>query len=162
MARIVHKTLLLLAIVTALTCCTKPQEGYHFISTNPLEADETPVFQFDADLSDTTLSYSTEIVCRYNTKVIPDTCINFIINAISPSGRTYQEKVSLPILKDDERVVIKPNNHSINDILWPYRTNIKVSTQDAGIWKMIIVPADKEVIRGILGIGFSYHIEQSK
>lgn len=148
--------ILLCAVILSFCSCSKPQESYSFILSDPIKSDSGMVFIFDVPLNDTGLVYSTNISCRYNSRKIVDTCIRFDIQALSPSGKLYGEEVCFPLGVKSDLIKVGKSNRAIITIEWPYRDNIRVPI-DTGIWKITIRPADQALSKGLYGVGFAYH-----
>lgn len=147
-------TLLLLLIALSLAGCRKPSDNYLFTAIDPAEVATDYQFEFSADLSDSSKTYISEIVCRFDPQILTKDGLKLDVNLLSPSGREYYESVNFPFALGSEEIEILKISYKLYDISWPYRDDITVG-DDAGIWTIRISPADKQELKGIYGMGFS-------
>ena len=153
MARSKILTALLLPL---LTCCSQPSDGYQLISSRENDGR----YEFDIELNDTTLTYSTIFAARIETARISQPSVEFQFNLSGPDGETAIERVSFPLSKEDSRIVSRRNKGTIRDYSWPWRENIHVAGKDAGTWHVSVSLPDQAGAQAVLGTGLSYKGEK--
>ena len=144
-----------LMLLCCLACsCRKPAERLDFVYT-PSHPADTFVFRYDVMLDEPETEYTTRIACRYNAAGIKADAIPVLVAVTSPSGARSMERIELPLAADGEAVTVQRSGGSVVDIDWPYRDRI-VPGQDTGLWQVAIRPLERNMLRNIYGMGFSY------
>lgn len=149
-------------ILPALICCltliscARPVDGFAVI---PVKSSGDGIFNFSANLDDTTAVYSTHLAARIESSRISgaDTTVAMDIIVKSPSGDVFAERVSFPLRQIEGVTHTGRSGNGTVDIEWPYRDSIRVGRNEAGLWSITVQPADRHCLEFITGIGFSYN-----
>ena len=141
-----------------LASCGKPQDRFEFAYT-PKNFSDTSAFRFEMTLDEPQTSYLTRIACRFNASSIGNGIIPLLITVVSPEGEDFSEVVDFPVTASNGVVNAERAGGSLVDIDWPYRDRI-VPGKDTGLWKVAIRPLDRNMIKDIYGIGWSYKAEK--
>lgn len=142
-------------MVLFLQACSQPEPvTSRYISRAEASCDWEGKYLFPIELTDTTATYSTSLVVRYDWLKLCNQPLNLDVYITSPSGECAIERIELPM--SDSGMGKRHSFRSVVDGSWPYRKNITVNSKNAGIWKIGIKPSCGETEEAVLGIGFSY------
>lgn len=149
------RTILLAAFLLAAVSCSKPTDGFGFVTTREAQ-EEGGIFRFKARMDDSALTWSTSVAIRYNPYILKDRTIDLDIHVTSPAGEHNIERVTFPLYEIPDLVEAKGSTPTARDIEWPYRGNINIGGDETGIWKIDIQPVSDSVLNALYGLGFSY------
>ncbi len=149
------KAILLAALLLSAVACSKPTDGFGFVTTNEAQKDGG-MFRFKARMDDAALTWSTSVAIRYNPHILKSRAIDLDIHVTSPAGEHHIERVTFPLYDIPDLVEAKGSATTARDIEWPYRRNITIGEDEAGIWKIDIQPVNDSVLNAVYGLGFSF------
>lgn len=140
-----------------LSSCKEPSFDFAFLSND--KTGEDGGYCFEMEFTDTTASYTTYIAARVNTRIIENAEFDtfpLYVTITSPTGKMASENVIFPIGETGGKVRIGKQGGGTVDIEWPYRDNVRISGEEAGLWKINLRPADRNLAKCLMGMGFSY------
>lgn len=146
---------MLAALLLTAISCSKPVDGFGFVTTREA-AEDGGVYRFKARMDDSSLTYSTSVAIRYNPYALKDNTIDLDIHVVSPAGKHNIERVTFPLYEIEGVVDAKSSAPSARDLEWPYRDNITIGEEEAGVWRIEIMPVSDSVSRSVYGFGFSF------
>lgn len=152
----------LLAVILLLCSCSRAGDGCSFIFADGMDSAQG-TYAFKADLSDTTVIYSTFIAARLNPTGVSEDYVPLEITVVSPRGDVSAERFDFPLKDCGGLVKVSNSKGSSLDVEWPYRSNLKMGGRGTapGLWKVSIKPLP-EAGDAVLGLGFRYSFSNGK